>query len=355
MRIVVLTQGDRGGGAEFVARTWADCLAERGHEISFVVTSPPQRERVDGVVYLRSSTGPWPPVHAFRRHVQAWKPDVVLSLLTFPNLVALLAALLSGRRTPVVISERNVPSVLLRQQGLSQRLQLRLARLVYRFASSAVAISHPVAADLIAAFSVDPARCTVVPNPATAKLGAVRPQRRPDSAGRLTLVLPCRLVPQKDPLVLPAVAKILQQRGRDVSITVFGAGPLEEQLVREAAQAGIATDMAGWQEEWFRHCPPGSVVCLPSHVEGFGNVLIEAAAMHVPVVTMSSALGVADAVIPGVTGYLSATRDVEEFADLVEAADRLPAWDVEGWLRRFSPEESTTTVERVLRRQVTGD
>ena len=47
--------------------------------------------------------------------------------------------------------------------------------------------------------------------------------------------------------------------------------------------------------------------------------------------------------------------DAEEFADLVEAADRLPAWDVDGWLDRFSPEASTTTLERVLRRQVTGD
>jgi glycosyltransferase involved in cell wall biosynthesis len=255
----------------------------------------------------------------------------------------------------VVISERNVPSVLLKQQGLSQRVQLRLARLLYRFASSVVAISHPVAADLVAAFSVDPAKCTVVPNPATAKLGADRPARHKGSGESLTLVLPCRLVPQKDPLLLSAVAEVLARRGRQVSITVFGAGPLEEQLVREAERAGVPTDLAGWQEEWFRHCPPGSVVCLPSHVEGFGNVLVEAAAMNVPVVTMSSALGVADAVVPGVTGYLSATRDAEEFADLVEAADRLPAWDVDGWLDRFSPEASTTTLERVLRRQVTGD
>jgi glycosyltransferase involved in cell wall biosynthesis len=168
-------------------------------------------------------------------------------------------------------------------------------------------------------------------------------------------VLPCRLVPQKDPLVLPAVAQILARRGRKVGITVFGAGPLEEQLVREAERAGVPTTMAGWQEEWFALCPPGSVVCLPSHVEGFGNVLVEAAAMNVPVVAMSSALGVADAVIPGVTGYLSATRDAEEFADLVEAADRLPAWEVEGWLDRFSPEASTRTLERVLQRQVSGD
>ena len=72
--------------------------------------------------------------------------------------------------------------------------------------------------------------------------------------------------------------------------------------------------------------------------------------MNVPAVTMSSALGVADAVVPGVTGYLAATRDADEFADLVEAADRLPAWDMSGWLDRFSPEASTTTLERVLLR-----
>ena len=58
----------------------------------------------------------------------------------------------------------------------------------------------------------------------------------------------------------------------------------------------------------------------------------------------------ADAVVPGVTGHLAATRDPEEFADLVEAADRLPSWDVPGWLRRFSPEVSTDILERVLRR-----
>jgi glycosyltransferase involved in cell wall biosynthesis len=350
VRIVVLTQGDRGGGAEFVARTWATCLAQRGHDVSFVVTSPPQGKPVDGVVYLRRTSSPLPPVLRLRRFVRRTRPDVVLSLLTYPNLVAVLAALLSGRTTPVVISERNVPSVLLRQQGRSQRLQLRLARRIYRFATAVVAISHPVAADLVAAFAVDPAACTVVPNPAMAKLGQGRRQR-PDRTGQpLTLVLPCRLVPQKDPLLLPAVARILTERGRDVAITVFGAGPLEAELRAASERAGVPLHMAGWDEEWFLHCPPGSVVCLPSLVEGFGNVLVEAAAVNVPVVTMSSALGVADAVVRGVTGYLAATRDPEEFADLVEAADRLPAWDVDGWLQQFSPDASTTTLERVLRR-----
>jgi glycosyltransferase involved in cell wall biosynthesis len=163
-------------------------------------------------------------------------------------------------------------------------------------------------------------------------------------------VLAGRLVPQKDPLLLASVARVLAARGRDVSVLVFGSGPLQESLEREAQEAGVTVRFAGWDEEWFAHCPPGSVVCLPSHVEGFGNVLVEAAAAQVPAVTTSTALGVADAVVPGVTGYFAATRDPEEFADLVEAAHRLPPWDVPGWLERVSPESSADVLERVLRR-----
>lgn len=354
MRIMVLTQSERGGGAEFVARTWANCLLARGHDVSFVVTAPPSGAPLDGVRYLRSSRRrPWPPVLELRQEFRAWKPDVVLSLLTFPNLVALVAALLTKPRPPIVISERNVPSLLLRSQGGSQRIQLWLAKILYRRAASVVAISHPVAADLISGFAVQPARCTVVPNPAMAKLGAgPRDEQLGRADGPLHLVLPCRLVEQKNPLLLPEVARTLAQRGRDVAITVFGAGPLEGEMVRASERAGVRLHMAGWHEDWFRRCPPNSVVCLPSHVEGFGNVLVEAAAMNVPVVAMSAALGVADAMIPGVTGFLSSSRDPEEIADLVEKAVALPSWAVDGWLLQFEPEESTATLERVLRRSV---
>ncbi len=43
---------------------------------------------------------------------------------------------------------------------------------------------------------------------------------------------------------------------------------------------------------------------LSSFVEGFGNVLVEAALVGVPFVSMSRALGVADAIVPGMTGFL---------------------------------------------------
>jgi glycosyltransferase involved in cell wall biosynthesis len=55
------------------------------------------------------------------------------------------------------------------------------------------------------------------------------------------------------------------------------------------------------------------VLCLPSHREGFPNVLLEAAAMQLPVVA-SDVPGVVDALQAGQTGTLVSARDAEALA-----------------------------------------
>ncbi|MEO8140600.1 MAG: glycosyltransferase, partial [Gemmatimonadota bacterium] len=60
-----------------------------------------------------------------------------------------------------------------------------------------------------------------------------------------------------------------------------------------------------------------ALLVLPSHREGFGNVLLEAAAMALPVIA-SDIDGCRDAVAHGITGTLVPLGDVEA---LVAAAD----------------------------------
>jgi glycosyltransferase involved in cell wall biosynthesis len=52
------------------------------------------------------------------------------------------------------------------------------------------------------------------------------------------------------------------------------------------------------------------VLCLPSYREGFGMVIIEAAAVGIPAIA-SRIYGITDAVVDGETGLLHAPRDVE--------------------------------------------
>jgi glycosyltransferase involved in cell wall biosynthesis len=79
-------------------------------------------------------------------------------------------------------------------------------------------------------------------------------------------------------------------------------------------------------------------------VEGLGNVLIEAAATGIPSVASSRALGVADAIVPGITGELALTDDPQAYADAVLRAAPLQLnspVDLGAWLERFSPARST--------------
>ena len=67
-----------------------------------------------------------------------------------------------------------------------------------------------------------------------------------------------------------------------------------------------------------RYLAAADVFCLPSYREGFGMVIIEAAAAGVPVVS-SRIYGITDAVVDGVTGLLHSPGDVDAIVQQLSA------------------------------------
>lgn len=99
-------------------------------------------------------------------------------------------------------------------------------------------------------------------------------------------------------------------------------GPDEEGLAaRVLAAAGAAAELVRvdgqFTTEPERFIAAADVLCLPSYREGFGIVLLEAAAMGLPVIA-SRIYGITDGVVDGETGLLHEPRDVGEIADLIE-------------------------------------
>ncbi|NIM97412.1 MAG: glycosyltransferase [candidate division Zixibacteria bacterium] len=66
----------------------------------------------------------------------------------------------------------------------------------------------------------------------------------------------------------------------------------------------------GFSQEVEKYLRIADVFCLPSYREGFGSVVIEAAAMGVPAVA-SRVVGLVDAVVDGETGVLVPAKEVE--------------------------------------------
>lgn len=61
-----------------------------------------------------------------------------------------------------------------------------------------------------------------------------------------------------------------------------------------------------------------NVLCLPSYREGFGSVIIEAAACGIPAIG-TRIYGVSDAIVHGETGLLVGVQNIEELASAIDA------------------------------------
>lgn len=342
MRIVFMISNLSGGGAEFVVREWARELDRLGHEVVVLVSHPKLTDSdfFSGSIVSLGSGGPRRHVWSARREIKRIKPHIVVGLMPYYNLLAILSTIGQSPKPMVGISGRNVEYPFPAVHGKYYRTTRFLSRLLFPQADRFIAISHPVAAEAQALFGLRPDRVRVVPNPATAKVGEPRPGSEAPTGAPLRVVVPGRLADQKRPLVAVDTIRELRERGFAAELHFFGTGELEASIRSYAKSHAVDVTFHGWRERWFEEAPAGSIVLLPSLVEGFGNVFVEAAAVGMPSVASSACLGAADAIVPGITGSLVQGSHASAYAEGVLAADEIERVQAPRWLARFSPESS---------------
>jgi glycosyltransferase involved in cell wall biosynthesis len=358
MHIGIVIPNLHGGGAEAVAREWITELRAQGHPITVYAygRTQPSVDLPEGTVIHRlpHRGGRFRPVLMpawLRARVRQDRPDVVVSSLPFSNVFCLLALKVGIRsKVPLMVSEHNVPSLQVANLRQRDRLTVWLARRLYRRATGVLAVSHPVAGELVSAFRV-PARIVfVVPNPIvrslTERSGAVS-----DIPTHLHLVLVGRQVRQKRPHLFLDVLHELTQRGVTVRGTVIGDGPLRESTELKSSQLGLHVAFLGWQEPWWEAVSEVDCLVLTANAEGLANVLVEAAAAGIPSVASSRALGVADAIVPGITGAFAMGDSPQAYADAVLSATPIELTStahINAWLNHFSTAHSAATLLTAL-------
>jgi colanic acid/amylovoran biosynthesis glycosyltransferase len=145
------------------------------------------------------------------------------------------------------------------------------------------------------------------------------------------LVCVGRLCEQKGQLLLLEAAQRLAQRGNDFSLTLAGDGELRgelESLIRDFG-LGQKVRITGWisNETVRHHLLMSRALVLPSFAEGLPVVIMEAMALHRPVISTYVA-GIPELVRDRENGWLVASGDVETLVQamqecLVASAERL--------------------------------
>lgn len=80
-------------------------------------------------------------------------------------------------------------------------------------------------------------------------------------------------------------------------------GKLSDQILSISAHKSKDIRIVGFTKEPYKYIASANVLCLPSYREGFGSVIIEAAAMGIPAIA-SNIYGITDAVQHNKTGLL---------------------------------------------------
>ena len=156
------------------------------------------------------------------------------------------------------------------------------------------------------------------------------------------------LTDHKDQSTLLAAAARVAGRVREAWFVIVGEGELRPRLEARARELGLERCVfAGFRSDLDRLIPAFTLFCLSSQLEGLGTSVLDAMAFGVPVVA-TSAGGIPEAVVDGVTGRLVPPRDPDALAaalvDALENAARREAWGRAG-RRRF---EERFTADRMV-------
>lgn len=119
---------------------------------------------------------------------------------------------------------------------------------------------------------------------------------------------------------LLAAFRLLRRKGHQCVLLMIGPGEAKDGSFSEPMNHSPDGDIryVGYSPQPERYLSVTDIFCLPSYREGFGNVVIEAAAMGVPTVG-TDIVGLRDAIINGETGILVPVKNIDELANSLES------------------------------------
>ena len=330
-RLAIFVTSMQGGGAQHAMLNLAQGLAKRGYATDLVLAKaegPFLAEVPDSVrvVDLKASRVLMS-LPALVRYLRRERPQAMLAVLNYANVIALWARRLAGTNMRLVVSERNTFS-LANKHALRQRARLmpQLIRRFYPWADGIVAVSKGVAEDLARVTGIPREHIRVIYNP------IVTPELREKANAPLdhpwfnpgqppVLLAVGRLSPQKDfRMLIQAFARVRETRQMRLLILGEGRERLSlEVLVREL---GLEQDisMTGFVANPYPYMARASLFVLSSRWEGLPGVLIEALCCGAPLIATDCPSGPREILADGQYGQLVPVGDVSALAKAIEAS-----------------------------------
>lgn len=319
-----------GGGAELVTVKLIQEFARHNISVDLILTAavgpylqdvPPTVRLIDLKTNHMARSIP-----GLVRYFESEKPACFISALLPANVMAIAAHWYARSSARLIISEHaNYDQIIRHLWKRTGRLSVPLMRFLYRRADVIVAVSHGVADSLVQCLGIKRESIQVIYNPVVDE--SIQEESSEDIdhpwflPGAPPVILAVgRLIAQKDFRTLIEAFSLVRKR-RQARLMILGEGEQRAVLDQFIKQLGLCNDvqMPGFVANPFKYMKRAKVFVLSSIFEGLGNVLIEAMACGIPVISTNCPSGPSEILEDGRWGHLIDVGDVNGMAEAITA------------------------------------
>ena len=258
---------------------------------------------------------------AFLKTVFEEKPQLILSMLTHTNIMAIMSGMLFKRK--VIISEHNTLGKVVRTKEGKKILGFPVSpmvKILYRYADRIITVSDGISKNLIEEFKSPSDKIKTIYNPVDmhriAKLSEEKPEYHFLSSPVPLIISVGRLVPQKGfDILIKAFSKVVAET--DARLIIMGAGPERGALEQSSVDLGLSDRIyfAGFQNNPYAFLARAELYVLSSRYEGLPVSVLEAMACGLPVIATDCLSGPREILKNGECGILVPVGDVERLAE----------------------------------------
>lgn len=205
--------------------------------------------------------------------------------------------------------------------GLLARLLWVMERATIKMATDVVVISPSLGKELVRRKLVAPDDVWLIGEGSSNGVDAAQIERQIAQVDKCSLRRGLGIAPGK--FVAGYVGRVTPEKGVDTLVAALNhkklsdnvelliIGSIEDSdLGSKIEKSGHRIHVVPWTDDLWGYLPAMDLLCLPTLREGFGNVVIEAAAAGIPALT-TRVTGAVDTLIHGTTGFHVDVGDVE--------------------------------------------
>jgi len=304
MKIAVFIYSLGGGGAERVVSQLIPYLENNGFDVYLVLmnnTCVYPFETKNKPFFLENSKTTESnvlkflkiPFLAYKYHIFLKKNKInkSFSFLTRPGFISVLTKWFNKKRT-IIISERSNSSLQYGNHNLQSWINNFLIKELYPKADLIIANSNGNAQDLITNYNVPRYKITTIYNPISLEaIFAIEPKKDFFDTNYFNLVSVGRLDNGKNHQLLIKSLEFFKLQ--KVRLYIFGDGILKDELEKTIQDLKLENRvfLMGFESNIYKYLKAADLFVFSSNHEGFPNVILEAMACELPIVSTNCPSG----------------------------------------------------------------